>query len=295
LVLNKEFASVDELMRLLAPIKNHNFAKTAIENAVWMLFSLRKKKSLAVLLGGIRNKIGVGESIGIQDSIEATLEEVSLRISQGFQRMKIKIKPGWDLKVIKAIRSKFGDIDLMVDGNSAYTLSDVAVFLKLDNYNLMMIEQPLADDDIIDHATLQKQIKTAVCLDESILSAEDARKAISIGACRIINIKPGRVGGLLESKRIHDICQKSNVGVWCGGMLETGIGRAFNIAVSSLPNYIYPADMSPVDFFYKDDLVKKSFVVDHEGFVKVPPGAGLGFEIDEEKIERYTTEKIRLK
>jgi O-succinylbenzoate synthase len=183
----------------------------------------------------------------------------------------------------------------MVDANSAYTLEDINIFKTLDNYNLIMIEQPLADDDIIDHSILQKQIKTPICLDESILSVEDARKAIYLGACKIINIKPGRVGGLLESKKIHDLCQKNNIGVWCGGMLETGIGRAFNIAISSLPNFIYPADMSPVSFFYKDDLVKKSFFVDKKGFVNVPDKAGLGFEVDERKIKKYLVEKIIIK
>jgi len=294
ILLHKEFSDIETLMALLSPIKNHHFAKTAIENAVWMMLSLKENKSLKDLLGGQQNKIGVGESIGIKDTIEETLEEVQLRRAQGFQRTKIKIKPGWDITVVKAIRDTFGDIDLMVDGNSAYTLNDLKIFKSLDTYNLTMIEQPLADDDIIDHAVLQKTLKTPICLDESIHSAEDARKAISINACKIINIKPGRVGGLLESKKIHDICQENGVGVWCGGMLETGIGRAFNIAVASLPNYIYPADMSPVNLFYADDLVKNSFTVDDNGFVDVPENPGLGFEIDRQRIKQYTVEKILL-
>jgi O-succinylbenzoate synthase len=292
LVTDKEFKTVEELMELLKPIKGHAFAKTAIETAIWMILSLESNKPLSVLLGGTREKIGVGESIGIHTSIEETLEEISLRIDQGFQRMKVKTKPGWDVKLIKAIRAKFGDFDLMVDANSSYTLEDLPVLKELDGYNLMMTEQPLADDDIIDHATLQKQIATPVCLDESILSAEDARKAVEIGACKIINIKPGRVGGLLESKKIHDYCLERGIGVWGGGMLETGIGRAFNIAVASLPNYIYPADMSPVHFFYKDDLVKESFIVDNKGFITVPTTPGLGYEIDEDKIKTYTTDSF---
>jgi len=295
LVLNKEFNMIDEFMNLLKPIKNHNFSKTGIENALWMVFSIKTNKSLKKLLGGVQDKIAVGESIGIKETIEETLEEIELRRLQGFRRTKIKIKPGWDIKLVKAIRKKFGDIPLMVDANSAYSLKDIKLFKELDNYDLLMIEQPLADDDIIDHSILQKQIKTPICLDESILSAEDARKAIYLKACKIINIKPGRVGGLLESKRIHDLCKKNNIGVWCGGMLETGIGRAFNIAISSLPNYIYPADMSPVNFFYKDDLVKDSFSIDKDGFVNVPDKPGLGFKIDEKKIKKYTVEKIVLK
>lgn len=292
LVVNKEFETIEELVELLRPIKNHNFAKTGLETAVWMVVSLKNKKSLKRILGGVKDKIPVGESIGIKDSIEETLEEVALRLEQGFRRIKIKIKPGWDVQVVDAIRKRFSNIPLIVDANSAYTLKDIHVFKELDNYNLMMIEQPLADDDIVDHSILQKQIKTPICLDESIHSVEDARRAIYLKACKIINIKPGRVGGLLESKKIHDLCQENGIGVWCGGMLETGIGRAFNISISSLPNYKYPADMSPVNFFYKDDLVKNSFKVDKEGFVKVPDEPGLGFEIDTEKLERYTTDKI---
>lgn len=294
LVLNKEFKNIEELMNMLKPIKKNNFAKSGIETAVWMIMSIKKKKSLKKLLGGKKSKIAVGESIGIKKSIEETLEEVALRKSQGFRRIKIKIQPGWDIEIIKAIRKKFGDIPLMADANSSYTLADIDVFKKLDNYNLLMIEQPLADDDIVDHSILQKHIKTPICLDESILSVDDVRRAIYVGACKIINIKPGRVGGLLESKKIHDLCQKHNIGVWCGGMLETGIGRAFNIAISSLPNYIYPADMSPVNFFYKDDLVKDSFHVDKNGYVGVPEKIGLGFSVDEKKIKKYTVEKIVL-
>ncbi len=291
LVLNKEFKNVEDLMNLLKPIKGHNFAKTGLETAVWMILSLKEKKSLKELLGGTQDKIAIGESLGIKDTIKETLEEVKLRLDQGFRRIKIKIKPGWDLELVKAIREKFGDIDLMVDANSSYTLSDIDALKKLDNYSLMMMEQPLSNDDIVDHSILQSQIKTPICLDESIHSAEDARRAIYLKSCKIINIKPGRVGGLLESKKIHDICQKNNIGVWCGGLLETGIGRAFNIAVASLPNYIYPADMSPVNFFYSDDLVKDSFFVDKDGYIKVPSTVGLGFEIDEEKITKYTKEK----
>ncbi len=294
LVLGKEFQDVEGLMKLLVSVKNNNFAKTGLETAVWMIISLMKKKSISQMLGGTQKKIAVGESIGIKKTIEETLEEIDERLHQGFQRMKVKIQPDWDIAVVEAIRAKFGDILLMVDANSSYTLSDLDTLKKLDNYNLTMIEQPLADDDIIDHSILQKQMNTPICLDESILSAEDARKAIYLGACKIINIKPGRVGGLWESKKIHDYCAAHNVGVWCGGMLESGIGRAFNIAVSSLPNYVYQADMSPVSFFYSDDLVKKSFAVDDKGFVVVPDRPGLGYDLDEEKIKKYTVEKISL-
>lgn len=294
LVINKNFKNVEELMSELTQVKNHKFAKTGLETAVWMMLSLQSNKPLKKLLGGTKNKIPVGESIGIQNSIEKTLEEVALRKSQGFRRTKVKIEPGWDIKLVEAIRRKFGDIDLMVDANSAYTLKDIKLLKRLDKFNLTMIEQPLGDDDIIDHSRLQKELKTPICLDESILSAEDARRALYLKACKIINIKPGRVGGLLESKKIHDLCMKNGIGVWCGGMLETGIGRAYNIAISSLSNYKYPNDMSPVNFFFKDDLVKDSFSVDKDGYVIVADKPGLGFDVDERKIKKYTVEKVTL-
>lgn len=294
LVLHKEFKTIEELMNVLSPIKGNHFSKTGLETAVWMILALREKKSLQELLGGTQKKIAVGESIGIHPTIEETFEEIQLRLDQGFKRTKVKIKPGWDVKLVEAIRNKFDTIDLMVDANSSYSLKDITILKKLDQYNLMMMEQPLADDDIIDHSILQKQLKTPICLDESIHSAEDARRALYIGACKIINIKPGRVGGLLESKKIHDFCKKNNVGVWCGGMMETGIGRAFNIAVASLPNYIYPADMSPVNFFYTDDLVKDSFFVNKDGYITVPTKPGLGFDVDEKKIKKYTVARVIL-
>jgi O-succinylbenzoate synthase len=287
LILNKKFETVEELIKKLNVIKNHNFAKTGLETAVWMITSLQEQKPLKELLGGTQDRIAVGESIGIKDTIEETLEEISLRLKQGFQRTKIKIKPGWDIDVVKAIRRKFGDIPLMVDANSAYTLKDIEVFKKLDSYQLIMIEQPLADDDLVDHSILQGQIKTSVCLDESIHSVEDARRAIFLNSCQIINIKPGRVGGLLESKKIHDLCKRYHLGVWCGGMLETGIGRAFNIAVASLPNFIYPADMSPTNFFYAEDLIEPTFKVGREGYIKTSNQPGLGYQVVEKRIEKY--------
>jgi O-succinylbenzoate synthase len=294
LILNKDFPDVQSLMDSLKTIKKHTFAKTGLETALWMALSIQQNTSLKVLLGGMQNKIAVGASLGIKKTIAEILDDVALSLEQGYQRIKIKIKPGWDITVVEAIRGKFGEVPLMVDGNSAYTLEDIELFKELDHYSLIMIEQPLADDDIVDHSVLQKEITTPICLDESILSGDDARRAIYLHACKIINIKPGRVGGLLESKKIHDLCQKHTIGVWCGGMLETGIGRAFNIAVASLPNYIYPADMSPTNLFYVDDLVKDSFTVDHYGYIKVPEKPGLGFDIDEKKIERYTVEKVSI-
>lgn len=291
LVLNREFADVASLVKLYQPILGHNFAKAALQHSVWHIISQKENKSLKNLLGGTREKIAVGESLGIKPTVEETLAEVKLRLSQGYQRTKVKIRPGWDVKVIEAIRNKFGNIPLQVDGNSAYTLEHAQIFKDLDQFELILIEQPLAHDDIVDHATLQKQIKTPICLDESIEGPEDARKAIEIGACKIINIKPPRVGGLFESLKIHNLCQEKGVGVWCGGMLETGIGRAFNIAVASLPNFIYPADMSPYDFYYSEDLIEPSYEVDREGYIKVSDQAGLGYNLREDRIQKYTVKK----
>lgn len=294
LVLNKNFKSISEVMATLRTVKGNNFAKTGLETALWMILSLKKNKPLKEILGGTRAKIAVGESIGIHPSVKETLEEIQLRLHQGFRRIKVKIKPGWDVKLVKKIRQKFPKIDLMVDANSSYTLKDINILKKLDHYDLTMMEQPLADDDIVDHSILQKQLKTPICLDESIHSVDDARRAIYLNACKIINIKPGRVGGLLESIKIHDLCKKNKIGVWCGGMLESGIGRAFNIAVASLSNFSYPADMSPIKFFYKDDLVNDSFVVDKEGYIQLPQKPGLGFEINERKIKKYTSKTKKL-
>ena len=291
-LLGQRIESIVDAVEKIRHIKGHHIAKAGLETALWMIFSLIEGKSLSALLGGSRKRIAVGESIGIKESIDELLEEVSLRILQGFQRIKIKIQPGWDINILDAVRSTYPAIPLMIDANSSYTLHDMEMLKKLDNYHLTMIEQPLAADDIIDHAFLQKNIETPICLDESIFSVEDARKAISLGACKIMNIKPGRVGGLLESLRIHDICQASNIGVWCGGMMETGLGKAFNIALSSLPGFLYAADMSPAHFYFVDDIVDDGFLIDGEGWVEVPDIAGLGFGINEEKIHQYAVEKF---
>jgi o-succinylbenzoate synthase len=295
IILNNSFSTMEELNRLLIPVRENYIAKTGLETAFWMIESSKKNKSLSALLGGTRDKIEVGESIGIKNSVAETLEEISLRLSQGFRRIKVKIKPGWDIKLVKSIRNKYPDIALMVDANSSYTLNDLPLLQKLDNYNLIMIEQPLGDDDIVDHAVLQHQLKTPICLDESILTVEDARRAISLGSCKIINIKPGRVGGLSATRKICEYCQSKSVRVWIGGMLEVGIGQAYKIAAASMENCSYPGDLSPISFYYKDDLLKESPKVDDRGCITVPQRPGLGYEIDESKIKYYTRAKIDLK
>ena len=290
-ILGKTLKHPSDVLDLYKNIKGHNFAKTAVESALWMIYSLKKNRPLCELVSGTRDAIPVGESLGIKNSIEETLDEVTQRLDEGYRRIKLKIMPGWDVKLVETVRNKFDTIDLMVDGNSAYTLKHIAIFRELDHFNLTMIEQPLADDDIIDHATLQKQIKTPICLDESILGVEDARKAIHLGACKIINIKPGRVGGVTISKRIHDLCQEKGIGVWCGGMMETGIGRAYNIALASQSNFIYPADMSLNNLYFKEDIIEPTYTVDSQGYIEVSKKPGLGYEILEDRIEKYAVTK----
>lgn len=291
LVVGKTIKGPEDLEPLYSQVKGYHFGKTAIDCAVWMISSLKSEKSLKDLMSGVKDKISVGESIGIKNSIEETLEEISLRLDQGYQRIKIKIKPGWDIELVKSVRSKFPKTPIMVDANSSYTLADTATLKKLDEFELTMIEQPLGDTDIIDHSFLQKEIVTPICLDESILSADDALKAIKIGACKVINIKPGRVGGISESIKIHNLCLEKGIGVWCGGLLESGIGRAFNISLCSLPGFTFPADMSPSSFFYKEDLINPTYEVGKDGCIEVSDKTGLGYNIENKLIDKYSKQK----
>ncbi|MFV9511235.1 o-succinylbenzoate synthase [Tepidibacillus sp. LV47] len=277
----------DEVSQRFAHIKGNYMAKSALEGAVWDLYAKEQGISLAKALGGEKEKIEVGISIGIQKSIDDLLKIIDQYVTEGYKRIKVKIKPGWDVQVIQQIREKFPSIQLMADANSAYTLDDVDHLAKLDDFNLMMIEQPLAHDDIIDHAALQARLKTPICLDESIHSVEDARKAIQLGSCKIINIKIGRVGGLTEAKKIHDLCKEKGIPVWCGGMLESGIGRAHNIALTTLPNFILPGDTAASSRYWEKDIIHPEVEVNN-GEIIVPDGPGIGFEPNLEQIEEYT-------
>src|SRR5215831_3906225 len=243
-VIGKEMEHAGNFAAFVQGIRGHNMAKAGIETALWDLDAKFRKVPLWKLVGGSRERIDCGVSIGIQSSIDKLLAKIEAEINAGYRRIKIKIKPGWDMEIVKQVRAAFPKVPLMGDANSAYTLADIDLFKKMDRYNLMMFEQPLHYEDIIDHAELQKQIETPICLDESIHSAEDARKAINLNACRIINIKLGRVGGYKEARAIHDVCRSSGVPVWCGGMLESGIGRAHNVALSSMENFSLPGDVS---------------------------------------------------
>ena len=277
----------DDLNDRFSFIRKNNMAKAAIEGAVWDLYAKKQGMPLATALGGTKKEIQVGISIGIQNSVDELLSLIDGFVSEGYRRMKVKIKPGWDVDVIAAIRNKFPDIGLMADANSAYTLNDVDLLKQLDAFDLMMIEQPLASDDIIDHATLQKHIKTPVCLDESIHSVEDTRKAIELGSCGVINLKIGRVGGLSESIKIHDLCKEHEIPVWCGGMLEAGVGRAHNIAITTLDNFILPGDTSPSSRYWERDIIDPEVTMKN-GIITVPTAPGIGYEVNRGIVEKYT-------
>ncbi|MBU1071416.1 o-succinylbenzoate synthase [Patescibacteria group bacterium] len=293
-LLNREL-TIEEYVNDCSFVRGNNIAKHGVESALWEIESLLKKKSLKDLLGGTRSKVPIGESIGVQPSVDKLLEVVGKRVGEGYRRIKIKVKPGWDCKPLRAIRKKFPKISLMVDANSSYRLKDMDLLRKLDEFDLLMIEQPLAFDDIIDHAKVQKELKTPICLDESILSAEDARKAIEIGACRIINVKPGRVGGLTEVKKINKIAKKNGIKLWCGGMLETGIGKAYNVAVATLSEFSLPADITPSKTFFGEDVTKQDIEISNDGFVSVPSGVGMGYEVVKSRINKYMVKQFEIK
>lgn len=286
-LLNKEIGHPDEVSETLSYIRKNNMAKSAFEGAVWDLYAKQKGIPLAAAIGGTATEIDVGISIGIQDTVEGLLRLIEEHVHEGYKRIKVKIKPGWDVDVMREVRKHFPDVQLMADANSAYRLQDIELLKQLDEFDLMMIEQPLASDDIIDHATLQRELKTPVCLDESIHSYEDARKAIDLGSCKIINIKIGRVGGLTESKKIHDLCQERGIPVWCGGMLESGIGRAHNIALTTLSNFVMPGDTAASSRYWEKDLIEPEVTVDN-GIIRVPEKPGLGYEPDLEAIKQFT-------
>ncbi|EIJ78264.1 o-succinylbenzoic acid (OSB) synthetase [Bacillus methanolicus PB1] len=286
-ILNKEISHPDEVSDIFSYIRKNNMAKSTVEGAVWDLYAKEKGISLAAALGGQKEEIEAGISIGIQETVEDLLRLIDGYANEGYKRMKIKIKPGWDVKVLREIRKRFPEVPLMADANSAYTLEDIDLLKALDEFDLMMIEQPLASDDIVDHARLQKEIKTPVCLDESIHSYEDARKAIELGSCKIINIKIGRVGGLTESKRIHNLCREHGLPVWCGGMLESGIGRAHNIALTTLDNFILPGDTAGSSRYWERDIIEPEVVVEN-GWIKVPDKPGIGYEPNYDTIKEFT-------
>jgi O-succinylbenzoate synthase len=293
LVIGKEWGSIDELRFLYKLVKGNNVAKAGLEMACWDALARAEGEPLRRLIGGVRKEIASGVSLGIETDLGKLIGVVEKFVDEGYKRVKLKIGPGNDLAPVKAVRERFPDLPLQVDANSAYTLEDVDMLRRLDEFGLLLIEQPLAHDDIVDHARLQAELATPVCLDESIHSAADARKALDLGACRVINIKVSRVGGLMEARKIHDLCYERGVPVWIGGMHEFGIGRAANLAVASLPGFVLPGDVSGSDKYYREDLVEPP-VLAREGMVAVPAGPGLGHEPVRERIERARTRHLVL-
>ncbi len=294
-VLGRELASADDVYPLLSHIRGHFMARGGLEAAVWDLQARRNGRPLwQEIGGGARKEIACGVSIGIQDTVADLLKKIEKELADGYQRIKMKIKPGRDVEDLRAVRQEFPGIKLMADANSAYTLADIDHLRKLDDFYLMMVEQPLAHDDIIDHATLQTKLQTPVCLDECIRSAHHAQQAIDMGACRIINIKLGRVGGFAEAKRVHDVCQKANVPVWCGGMLESGIGRAHNVALSTLPNFTLPGDVSASKRYWKRDVIVPAVETTPQGTIQVTDGVGFGYGIDMEFLKSITVREETL-
>ncbi|MGB2589867.1 MAG: o-succinylbenzoate synthase [Candidatus Acidiferrum sp.] len=290
----KEIASAADVWGMLEQVRGHNMAKAALEAAIWDAEAKEKGVPLSKLLGGTRTEIGSGVSIGIKESVEELAAEVRKELAAGYQRIKIKIKPGKELAQVKRLREEFPKIKLMVDANSAYRMEDLDLLKQLEGFYLMMIEQPLGWDDLYGHVELQKKLATPICLDECIHSEEQARAAITLGACKIINIKMGRVGGHTVARRIHDLCRENAIPVWCGGMLESGIGRAHNIALSSLENFTLPGDVTASKRYWEEDIIEPEVTVSGQGTIRVPTGAGIGFEPRRERIEKLTVRKERL-
>jgi O-succinylbenzoate synthase len=290
-VLGRSLTTAHESAGLMARVRGHRMAKAAIENALWDAEARQKQQPLWKLLGGTTREIQCGVSIGIQDSVEQLLDKVERELAAGYRRIKVKVKPGWDLDVLERIRSRWPDILLSCDANSAYTLDEVEHLRKFDRYKLLMIEQPLWNDDIYYHARLQRELRTAICLDESIRPARDAAAAVETGACRIVNIKVGRVGGFSEAKKVHDVCQDNNVPVWCGGMLESGVGRAHNIALSTLQNFRLPGDVSASKRYWKEDIIEPEVEVSAQGTITASDEPGTGHRIREDLIEKLTVRK----
>ena len=291
MVVNAEAENAAGVFDLMKRVRGHRMAKAAIETACWDLEAKRAGAPLWKLLGGVHTEIPCGVSIGIQDSPEQLIEKIDTELAAGYQRIKIKIKPGWDLDIVRRVRERFPEIQLMGDANSAYTLTDIPLFKALDEYRLMMLEQPLAYDDMFDHAELQKQIATSVCLDESVKTPAGARHAIALGACRIINVKLGRVGGHAQAKEVEQVARENKIPIWCGGMLESGIGRAHNIAMATLAGFTLPGDVSASSRYWEEDIIEPAVTVSARGTIAAPDKPGIGFEVNSKRIEQLTTRK----
>lgn len=294
-ILGQDLAGPSAYREAVAGVRGHPMAKAGLEMALWDLVGKAEGRSLREMLGGVREQVDVGVSVGLQASPAALVQTVGRYLDQGYRRIKIKIKPGRDVADARAVRAAFPHIRLQVDANSAYTLETADVLLPLDDLDLLLIEQPLSEDDIWDHRNLQARLRTPICLDESILTARHARQAIEMAACRVINIKAGRVGGLTEAVAVHDVCLSSGIPVWCGGMLETGVGRAANLALASLPNFVLPGDISASDRYYRRDITAERFVLNGDSTIDVPTGVGLGVTVDMAAVADFSLRDWRAK
>lgn len=294
MVLGREWSTIEELVGFFRAVKGNAFARAGLEMACWDALARAQGKPLAAVLGGTRSEILSGVSLGIEPNVEMLVERIGQFAAEGYRRIKLKIGPGWDVEVVRRVREHYSSIPLQVDANSAYTLADIATIRALDAFDLLLIEQPLGHDDIIDHARLQAKIRTPICLDESIHTVDDVRKALDLGACRVVNIKVSRLGGLLEAKRVHDHCLGRGVPAWCGGMHEFGIGRAANLAIASLPGFTLPGDISASDKYYRRDIVEPPILAEN-GSLAVPDRPGLGVEPMEDVIAGNTLRSVTLR
>ncbi len=295
ILIGPEIESASRTFEMMSHVRGHRMAKAALETACWDLEAKRSDIPLWQHLGGTRNEIPCGVSIGIQDSVDELIDKIKTELDAGYQRIKIKIKPGWDTQVLESVRNRFPTMRLMADANSAYRLGDLTHLRSMDQYNLMMIEQPLSHDDIFDHARLQKELRTPICLDESIHSTDDARHALEMGACRIINVKLGRVGGHSEARRVETVCRESGVPVWCGGMLESGIGRSHNIAMSTLEGFSLPGDVSASSRYWTKDIIEPEVIVSRRGTIVPPLSPGIGFEVVRSRIDEVTVRREEMR
>ena len=295
LLLGEDVKDAADFQKRVEGIRGHHLAKAGVEMALWDLLGKRDGKSLKEMFCGMREKVEVGVSIGIQESASALVRTVAGYLENGYRRVKIKIKPGREVAETVAVRKAYPDLRLQVDANSAYSLESAQVLKEIDDLDLLLIEQPLFEDDIWDHRRLQAEFKTSICLDESIVTPRHARYALEMEACKIINIKPARAGGLSQGIAIHDLCRARGVPVWCGGMLETGVGRASNLALASLPGFILPGDISASDRYYHRDITRERFTLNGDSTITVPTGPGLGVTIDEAALDQFTLAQTTLK
>lgn len=285
-VLGQEIGSPEDVVACFPAVRGHNLARAGLENAVWDLLAKARGVSLAQMIGGTRDRVPVGVSVGMEATLDLLLAKVTQYVADGYRRVKLKIKPGWDIDVVRAVRERWPELLLQVDANCAYTLADRALLRELDQFGLLLIEQPFHHDDILDHAKLQQELETPLCLDESIQSPLHARWALEIDACRIVNIKVGRVGGMSAARQIHDLCLANDVPVWSGGMLESNVGRAANVALASLPGFTVPNDISASARYYRQDIAEPNFVLNADSTLSVPAGPGLGVELSPSRLER---------